>query len=57
MALKSLVVPKVIHLLFYTKLYNNTIYLLYKMQKRSFWRGKKAKIEHSTLSNNYGKEG
>ena len=57
MALKSLVVPKVIHRLLITKLYNNTIYLLYKMQKRSFWRGKKAKIEHSTLSNNYGKGG
>ena len=43
MALKSLVVPKVIHRLLITKLYNNTIYLLYKMQKRSFWRGKKSK--------------
>ena len=51
--LKSLVVSKVIHLLLITKLHNNTIDLLYKIQKHFIWQRKKAKIKHSTLCNGY----
>ena len=44
---------KVINLLLITKLYNNTIDLMYKIQKNFIWQGKKAKIKHSTLCNGY----
>ena len=54
---KSLAVSKLIHLLLITKLYNNTIDLLYKIQKNFIWQGKKAKIKHSTLCNGYEKGG
>ena len=46
---KSLVISKVIHLLLITKLHNNKIDLMYKIQKNFIWEGKKAKIKHSTL--------
>ena len=52
---KSLAVTKIIHLLLITKLHNNTIDLLYKIQKNFIWQGKKAKIKHSTLCNGYEK--
>ena len=39
---------KIIHLLLITKLHNNTIDLMYKIQKTLIWQGKKAKIKHST---------
>ena len=54
---KSLAVSKVIHLLLITKLHNNTIDLLHKIQKNLIWQGKKAKIKHSTLGNGYEKGG
>ena len=54
---KSLAVSKVIHLLLITKLHNNTIDLLHKIQKNFIWQGKKAKIKHSTLCNGYEKGG
>ena len=50
---KSLAISKVIHLLLITKLHNNTIDLMYKIQKNFIWQGKKAKIKHSTLCNGY----
>ena len=50
---KFLAVSKVIHLLLITKLHNNTIDLLHKIQKNFIWEEKKAKIEHSTLCNGY----
>ena len=37
-------VSKVIHLLLITKLHNNTMDLLHKMQRNFIWQGKKAKI-------------
>ena len=40
---KSLAVSKVIHLLLIAKLHNNTIDLLYKIQKNFIWQGKKRK--------------
>ena len=40
---KSLAVSKVMHLLLITKLHDNTIDLLYKIQKNFIWQGKKAK--------------
>ena len=46
---KSLAVSKVTHLLLITKLHNNTIHLLYKIQKSFIWRGKKAKIKQYSL--------
>ena len=46
---KSLAVSKVIHLLLITKLHNNTIDLLHKIQKKFVWQGKKAKMKHSSL--------
>ena len=52
---KSLAVSEVIHLLLITKLRNNTTYLLYKIQKSFIWQGKKAKLKHSTLCNDYEK--
>ena len=51
--LKSLAVSKVIHLLLITKLHNNAIDLLHKIQKNFIWKGEKAKIKHSTLCNGY----
>ena len=50
---KSLAISKVVHLLLITKLHNNTIDLVYKIQKNFIWQGKKAKIKHSTLCNGY----
>ena len=50
---KSLAISKVIHLLMITKLHNNTIDIMYKIQKNFIWQGKKAKIKHSTLCNGY----
>ena len=50
---KSLAISKVVHLLLITKLHNNTIDLMYKIQKNFIWQGKKAKIKHSTLCNGY----
>ena len=54
---KSLAVSKVIHLLLITKLHNNTIDLLHKIQKHFIWQGKKGKIKHSTLCISYEKGG
>ena len=42
--LKSLAISKVIHLLLITKLHNNTINLMYKIQKNFICQGKKAKL-------------
>ena len=50
---KSLAISKVVHLLLITKLHNNTIDLMYKIQKNFIWQGKKAKIKQSTLCNGY----
>ena len=50
---KSLAISKVINLLSVTKLHNNTIALMYKIQKNFIWEDKKAKIKHSTLCNGY----
>ena len=50
---KSLAASKVMHLLLITKLHNNTIDLLHKIQKNFIWQEKKAKIKHSTLCNGY----
>ena len=52
---KFLALSKVIHLLLITKLHNNTIDLLHKIQKNFIWQGEKAKIKHSTLCNGYEK--
>ena len=49
----SIAISKVIHLLLITKLHNNTIDLMYKIQKNFIWQGKKAKIKHSTLCSGY----
>ena len=57
MVFKSLAVSKVIHPLLITKLHNNTIDLLHKIQKNFIWQGKKAKTKHSTLCNGYEKGG
>ena len=54
---KSLAVSKVIHLLLITKLHNNIVDLLHKIQKNFIWQGKKTKIKRSTLSNGYDKGG
>ena len=35
------------------KLHNNTIDLMYKIQKNFIWQGKKAKIKYITLCNEY----
>ena len=51
---KSLAVSKVIHLLLITKLHNNTIDLLHKIQKNFTWQWQ---IKHSTLYNGYEKSG
>ena len=37
---KSLAISKVMHLLLITKLHNNTIDLMYKIQKNFIWQGK-----------------
>ena len=50
---KSLAISKVVHLLLITELRNNTIDFMYKIQKNFIWQGKKAKIKHSTLCNEY----
>ena len=50
---KSLAISKVVHLLLITNLHNNTIDLMYQMQKNFIWQGKKVKIKHSTLCNGY----
>ena len=47
---KSLAISKVIHLLMITKLHNNTIDIMYKIQKNFIWQRKKAEINHSTLA-------
>ena len=52
---KSLAVSKVVHLWRITKLHDNTIDLLHKIQNIFIWQGKKAKIKHSTLCNGYEK--
>ena len=46
---KSLAISKVIHLLLITKLHNNTIDLMNKIQKNVIWQGKKAKIKQYSL--------
>ena len=51
----SLAASNFIHLLLITKLHNNTIDLLYKIQKKFIWQEKKAKVKHSTLCNGYEK--
>ena len=53
MVFKSLAISKVIHLLLITKLHNNSIDLMYIIQKSFIWQGKKAKIKHSSLCNGY----
>ena len=50
---KSLAVSKVLHLLLITKLLNNAIDFLHKIQKTFIWQGKKAKIKHNALCNGY----
>ena len=55
--IKVFVVSKDIHLLLITKLYENTIDLLHKIQKSFIWQGRNAKIKHSTLPNGYEKGG
>ena len=42
--LKSLAVPKFMHHLLITKLPNNTIDILHKIQKEFIWQGKKQKL-------------
>ena len=46
-------ISKVTNLLLTTKLCNNTIDGMYKIQKKFIWPGKKAKIKNSTLCNGY----
>ena len=41
---KSLAISKVVHLLLITKLYNHTIDLMYKIQKNSFGKAKRQKL-------------
>ena len=50
---ETLAISKVIHRLLITKLHNNTIDIMYKIQKNFIWQGKKAKIKRSTLCNGY----
>ena len=54
---KSLAISIVIPILLITKLYNNTIDIMYKIQKNFIWHGKMAKVKHNTLYNVYEKEG
>ena len=54
---KSLAISKVVKLLLITKLHNNTIDLMYNIQKNFIWKDKKAKIKHSTLCNGYENRG
>ena len=42
---KSLAISKVVHLLLITKLHDNTIDLMNRIQKNFIWQGKKAKIK------------
>ena len=51
--LKYLAISNVMHLLLITKLLDNTVDLLHKIQKNFNWQGEKAKIKHSTLCNGY----
>ena len=53
----SLATSKLIHHLLITKLHNNVIDFLYKIQKNFIWQRKKAKIKHHTLCNGYEKGG
>ena len=50
---KSLAISKVIHLLLITKLHNNTINIMYKIQKNFNWQAKKTKIKYSTRCSGY----
>ena len=50
---KSLAISEVMHILLITKLHNNTIDLMYKIQKKFIWQGKEAKIRYSTFCNRY----
>ena len=54
---KSLAVTKIIHLLLIIKLHNNTIDLLYNIQKYFICQGKKVNIKHSTFCNGHEKGG
>ena len=49
----SIAISKVIHLLLIAKLHNNTIDLMYKIQKNFIWQSKNTKIKYSTLCNGY----
>ena len=53
----SLAAAQVINLLLISKLHNNTIDLLYKIQKNFIWQEKKTKIKHSTLCNGFENRG
>ena len=57
MVFKSSAISKVMHFLLITKLHNNAIDLMYKIQKNFIWQGKKVKIKHSTLCNGYENRG
>ena len=52
---KFLALSKVIHLLLITKLHNNTIDLLHKIQKKLYLARENGKIKYSTLCNGYEK--
>ena len=54
---KSLAISKIAHLLLITKIHNNTIDLMYKIQRNVIWQCKKAKIIHSILCNGYENRG
>ena len=53
---ESLPISKMIHYLLITKLHNNTMDLMHKIQKTSFGKRKMQKL-NSTLSNGYEKGG
>ena len=53
----SIAVSKLIHHLLITKVHNNAIDFLYKIQKNFIWQSKNAKIKHRTLRNGYEKGG
>ena len=54
---KSLAVTKIIHLLLITKLHNNTIDLLYNIQKHLFVKGKRQILNIVLFCNGYEKGG
>ena len=54
---KSLAISRVVRLLLITKLHNNTIDLMHKIQKNFIWQSKKVKINHSILCNGYENRG